>query len=116
LVGRERLTFLVLPLAALLIGSKLLVDSGVKITNLLDVSPFIIGIVAFSISTFLPKLAVTIASLLKKEEKLAVENILGSNIYNILIAGGTLGVFNAKGITNLTALLFFAMFILVSVL
>ena len=105
--------FLGLSLAALLFGSKLLVDSGVRIANLLGVSPFLIGIVVVSIGTSLPELAVTVTSLLKKEEKLAVGNILGSNIYNILIGGGILGVFNTKGITNLTALLFFAFFSLI---
>jgi cation:H+ antiporter len=106
-------TLLVLSLAALLVGSKLLVDSGVKLANLLGVSPFLIGIVTVSIGTSLPELAVTVTSLLKKEEKLAVGNILGSNIYNILFGGGILGIFSAKGVNNLTALLFFAVFSLI---
>lgn len=100
----------VLSLSALLIGSKLLVDSGVRLAHLFGVSPFLIGIVAVSIGTSLPELAVTVTSLLKKEEKLAVGNILGSNIYNILFGGGILGVFNTKGVNNLTVLFFFAVF------
>ena len=102
--------FFILSLLALLIGSKLLVDSGVALANLFGVSPFLIGIVAVSIGTSLPELAVTVTSLLKKEEKLAVGNILGSNIYNIFFGGGILGVFNTKGVNNLTALSFFAVF------
>ncbi len=102
-----------LSLSALLIGSKLLVDSGVRLAHLFGVSPFLIGILAVSIGTSLPELVVTVTSLLKKEEKLAVGNILGSNIYNILFGGGILGVFNAKGVNNLTALLFFAVFSLI---
>ena len=100
----------ILSLLALLIGSKLLVDSGVSLANLFGVSPFLIGIVAVSIGTSIPELAVTVTSLLKKEEKLAVGNILGSNIYNIFFGGGILGVFNTKGVNNLTALSFFAVF------
>lgn len=100
----------VLALLALLAGSKLLVDSGVKIANLLGISPFLIGIIAISIGTSLPELAVTVTSLLKKEEKLAVGNILGSNIYNILFGGGILGVFNTKSLSSLTAIFFFAIF------
>ena len=100
----------ILSLLALLIGSKLLVDSGVRLANLFDVSPFLIGIVAISVGTSLPELAVTVTSLLKKEKKLAVGNILGSNIYNIFFGGGILGVFNSKGVSNLTALAFFAVF------
>ncbi len=104
---------LALSLSSLLLGSKLLVDSGVKLAYLLGVSPFLIGLVAVSISTSLPELVITVTSLLKKEDKLAVGNILGSNIYNILIGGGILGIFNAKGITNLIPLFFFAVFSLI---
>lgn len=102
-----------LSLISLLAGSKLLVDSGVAIAHLLGISPFLIGIIAVSVGTSLPELAVTVISLLKKEEKLAVGNILGSNVYNILFGGGLLGVFDAKGVNNLAALLFFSVFSLV---
>lgn len=100
----------ILALSALLIGSKLLVDSGVEIAHLLGISPFLIGLVAIAIGTSLPELAVTITSLLKKEDKLAVGNILGSNIYNILFGGGLLGIFNSGRLSNLTVLFFFALF------
>src|SRR3989344_3250445 len=99
-----------LSLPALLVGSKLLVDSGIELAHLFGVSSFLVGIIAVSIGTSLPELVVTITSLAKKEEKLAVGNILGSNIYNILFGGGILGVFNAKGVSNPTVLFFFAVF------
>lgn len=91
----------VISLIFLILGGKLVVDSGTKIAQLLGVSSFIIGATVVAVGTSLPELTVTIGGALKeKDDKLVVGNILGSNIYNILFCGGILGLFNTGGINN----------------
>ena len=71
-------------LTALLIGSKALVWGASGIAMLLGVSELIIGLTIVAIGTSLPELAASIMSALKNEHDLAIGNILGSNVFNIL--------------------------------
>lgn len=71
-------------LTALLIGSKALVWGAVGVATLLGVSELVIGLTIVAIGTSLPELAASIISALKNEHDIAVGNILGSNIFNIL--------------------------------
>ncbi len=71
-------------LVTLLIGSKALVWGAVGIATLLGVSELVIGLTIVAIGTSLPELAASIVSALKNEHDIAVGNILGSNIFNIL--------------------------------
>jgi cation:H+ antiporter len=74
----------VIGLSALLIGSKALVWGAVGVATLLGVSELVIGLTIVAIGTSLPELAASIISALKNEHDIAVGNILGSNIFNIL--------------------------------
>ena len=71
-------------LTALLIGSKALVWGSTGIATLLGVSDLVIGLTIVAIGTSLPELAASIISALKNEHDIAVGNILGSNMFNIL--------------------------------
>ena len=71
-------------LVLLLIGSRLLVTGAVDIANAFGVSDLVIGLTIVAVGTSLPELAASIASALKGEHELAVGNILGSNLYNLL--------------------------------
>jgi len=73
-----------LGLTALLIGSKALVWGAVGVAQLLGVSDLVIGLTIVAIGTSLPELAASIISALKNEHDLAVGNIVGSNMFNIL--------------------------------
>jgi cation:H+ antiporter len=89
----------------LLLGGKLVVDSGTRVAMLLGVSSFVIGATIVAVGTSLPELVVTIkGALTKKGDKLVIGNILGSNIYNILICGGILGLYNVGGTNNIFAI------------
>lgn len=74
----------VLPLAA-----HILVTGAVSLASLAGVSEAIIGLTVVALGTSLPELAAAAASALKKEDDLAIGNILGSNIFNLL---GVLGI------------------------
>jgi cation:H+ antiporter len=76
--------YFVIGLASLLIGSKSLVWGASGIATLLGVSDLIIGLTIVAIGTSLPELAACVVSALKNEHDIAVGNILGSNIFNLL--------------------------------
>lgn len=100
----------IVSLGIVISGGKLLVDNGIEIARFFNVSQVIIGITVVAIGTSLPELAVSIAGLAAKEEKLVVGNILGSNIFNILFGGGILGSFGAGGLDNYASLILFVIF------
>ena len=81
--------WLIIGLAALLLGAHLLVKGSISIADFFDVPEFIIGILLVAIGTSLPELAVSLVSALRGEYGLAIGNIVGSNIFNLL---GVIGV------------------------
>ena len=81
----------IIGLAALLASSKLLVWAAVNIAQQFGVSELVIGLTIVALGTSLPELAASIASILKKEDDLAIGNILGSNIYNFTRCFGNTG-------------------------
>jgi len=81
--------WLVIGLAVLLISSKLLVWGAVNIAQAFGVSDLIIGLSIVALGTSLPELAATISCARKGESDIAVGNVIGSNMFNIL---GVLGI------------------------
>ena len=79
----------VVGIAAIIIGSNLTVDSAMDIATRAGVSDRVIGLTLVALGTSLPELAVCIAAALKREYDMAVGNIVGSNIFNILFVLGT---------------------------
>ena len=76
--------FFLLGLVGLLVSSRLLVWAAVNIAESFGVSDLVIGLTVVALGTSLPELAASISSVLKKEDDLAVGNIIGSNMYNLL--------------------------------
>tara|TARA_R110002049_G_scaffold55813_8_gene154439 strand:+ start:290 stop:1264 length:975 start_codon:yes stop_codon:yes gene_type:complete len=81
--GRAWLTFLV-GLALLIVSSKLLVWGAVHTAQELGVSELVIGLTIVAIGTSLPELAATIASAMRGHTEIALGNIIGSNLFNLL--------------------------------
>lgn len=71
-------------LVGLLLSSKVLVWAAVNIAHSMGVSDLIIGLTIVALGTSLPELAASIASVKKGEHDLAVGNVIGSNVYNLL--------------------------------
>jgi len=78
------LAWLIVGLIVLLVSSRLLVWGAVEIAQSLGVSDLIIGLTIVAIGTSLPELAAAIMSALKKEHDIAIGNIIGSNMFNML--------------------------------
>ncbi|MGB4205268.1 MAG: calcium/sodium antiporter [Bacteroidales bacterium] len=72
-------------LTSLIAGGKLVVDSAVKIATAMGISQEIIGLTIVAAGTSLPELATSVVAALKKNADIAVGNIIGSNIFNILL-------------------------------
>ena len=76
-------------LAALVIGSRLFVDGASAVARALGVSDALIAITLVACGTSLPELASSIVSVAKGQKGMALGNVLGSNLFNILfILGG----------------------------
>jgi len=71
-------------LIGLLVSSKVLVWAAVNIAQAMGVSDLVIGLTIVALGTSLPELAASISSVLKGEDDLAVGNVIGSNVYNLL--------------------------------
>ena len=72
----------------LCIGGHLTVDGAVNIAETLGLSQLVIGVVIVAIGTSLPELITSIIAIAKKQTDIGVGNIVGSNIYNILLILG----------------------------
>jgi len=79
-------------LLMLLLGSKLLVNGAVTIATALGVSDVVIGLTIVAVGTSLPELAASLMSAYKKEHDIAIGNIIGSNMFNLLAVLGIPGV------------------------
>lgn len=86
--GLRTFLYVVLGIAAVIYGSNLIVDSSVNIARMLNISERIIGLTIIAFGTSLPELVTCIVAVLKKRADLAVGNIIGSNIVNILFVLG----------------------------
>jgi cation:H+ antiporter len=75
----------ILGLGGLIAGGKLVVNNAIKLATILNVSEKIIGLTIVSIGTSLPELATSVVAAIKKNNDIAVGNIIGSNIFNILL-------------------------------
>lgn len=73
-----------LGLAGLVGGAKLFVNGAVTLARLFQVSDAVIGLTIVSVGTSLPELATSAVAALRKENDIAVGNVVGSNIFNIL--------------------------------
>ena len=83
------LFWLIVGLVVLPVSSKFLVDGAVTIAHVLGVTDVVIGLTVVALGTSLPELATAITAALRKEDDLAIGNIIGSNIFNLL---GVLGI------------------------
>ncbi|TMX43672.1 calcium/sodium antiporter [Vibrio sp. Hep-1b-8] len=80
---------IVLPLAA-----DVLVDNAVIIAQYFGMSDLVIGLTIIAVGTSLPELAASLAGVMKGEDDMAVGNIIGSNVFNILAVMGIPGILN----------------------
>jgi cation:H+ antiporter len=85
-------------LVLLVVGSRWLVGGAVAIAEALGLSELIIGLTIVAIGTSLPELATSLAAAARGERDIAVGNIIGSNVFNILVVLGIAGIIVPGGV------------------
>ena len=76
--------FMILGLIGLPVGADLLVDSAISIAREFGVSETVIGLTLVAIGTSLPELATTVMAALRRQADVALGNVIGSNMFNLL--------------------------------
>ena len=88
----KALLFTALGLALIIVGSSLAVDAASAIEKMLGLSERFIGLTIVALGTSLPELFTSVAAAMKKNPDMAIGNIVGSNIFNILFIVGLSGM------------------------
>ena len=88
----KALLWLALGMVLLLGSSRALVWGAVNIAHALGISDLIIGLTVVAVGTSLPELAASVISALRKEPDIAIGNVIGSNMFNLLAVLGLPGV------------------------
>ncbi|MCJ8147368.1 calcium/sodium antiporter [Acinetobacter sp. A3.8] len=89
---KKAIFWLVIGLILLIVSSRLLVWGAVSIAEALGVSDLIIGLTIVALGTSLPELAASIIAVRKGEHDIAIGNVVGSNMFNLLAVVGIAGV------------------------
>ena len=85
-------------LIMLVIGSDLLLDAAITIARAFGVSELIIGLTIIAAGTSLPEVFTSVVASLRGEKDIAVGNLVGSNIFNIMAIIGLTSIFSPNGI------------------
>lgn len=92
-----RMTLLILiGLLGLPLGSRLLIDGGMALAETTPLSEEAVGLTVLAVGSSLPELGASLAAAWRKQSDVAMGNILGSNIFNILGAGGAIGLIGSQ--------------------
>jgi len=94
-------------LVLLVLGSDWLVQAAVQTARLLGLSEVVIGLTIVAAGTSLPEVAASIAATLKGERDIAVGNVVGSNLFNLLAVLGLSSLISPSGLTVAPALISF---------
>jgi cation:H+ antiporter len=97
------------------IGSRWLVAGAIEIARMLGLSELVIGLTIVAVGTSLPEVATSVTASLKGERDIAVGNIVGSNIFNLLAVLGTSAAVASNGIPVPQAALTFDLPVMIAV-
>lgn len=96
----QNLLWIVGGLACLVAGANLLVNSAVNIARAFAVSEAVIGLTIVAVGTSLPEVMTSIVASIKGQRDIAVGNVVGSNIFNLLAVLGVSGVLSSNGLAG----------------
>lgn len=101
------LLFIVSGLLILVLGARFLLDNAVLIARSLGVSETVIGLTLVAAGTSLPELATSVIATIRGERDIAIGNVVGSNIYNILGILGLSSLFATNGLKVASSMIYF---------
>ncbi|WP_313799917.1 calcium/sodium antiporter [Cytobacillus sp.] len=96
-VWGKQILFTILGLGAIIFGGDLVVDSATEIALSFGMSKTLVGLTIVAVGTSLPELVTAITAAIKKESEIALGNIVGSNIFNILFVLGAAATISPLG-------------------
>lgn len=102
-----QLIYIALGLGMLIFGARWLVDGAVAIAKLFGVSDFVVGLTIVAAGTSLPEVATSVVASFRGERDIAVGNVVGSNIFNILAVLGLSSIVAPNGMAVSPAALAF---------
>jgi cation:H+ antiporter len=85
-------------LVLLVLGAGWLVDAAVAFARVMGVSDLVIGLTVVAVGTSMPEIATSLIAALRGQRDIAVGNVVGSNIFNLLAVLGAAGVVSAGGL------------------
>lgn len=96
--GIKKITFrdfalLVVGVVGLVFGAKYLIDAVLKISEITQIGTGVIALVAVALGTSLPELLVSVRAAMQSKTEVALGNIFGSNVFNLLMVVGLPGIF-----------------------
>ena len=93
-IGIKEISFLIGGMLLLAGGANFLVDSVLAVSDKFSIAPSIVSVLAIAVGTSLPEILVSVKAVLKGKTDLAFGNVFGSNVFNILMLTGILGLFS----------------------
>lgn len=94
----KQIVFLALGLVGLYFGSNWLIEGATDIAEYFGLSKHVIGITVIAFGTSVPELVTSVVAAFKKETDISVGNLIGSNIFNIMIVLGLTGIVQPIGV------------------
>ncbi|MEK6767017.1 MAG: calcium/sodium antiporter [Planctomycetota bacterium] len=94
--------YIMVGLVCLLIGSHILVKAAIFIAGRLGISEMVIGLTVVAFGTSIPEMATSVVSVFRKEADICVGNIIGSNIFNILMIIGSVALIRPLNVARET--------------
>jgi len=110
-----QLLLIVIGLALLVLGSQWLVDAATTFAKAMGVSDVLIGLTIVAVGTSLPEVATSVMAALRKERDIAIGNVIGSNIFNILGCLGLTGLVAADGLPIAASVLNFDLWVMLAI-
>ena len=98
----KAVAFLLIGLTGLILGSNIFVNGATKLATTLGVSDAVIGLTIVAGGTSLPELATSVVASRKGNSGIAIGNVLGSNVFNILMILGITGLITPMSIHGIT--------------
>ncbi len=111
----KNIAFILLGVGCLVLGSQWLVQSATEIARKIGVSDLIIGLTIVAAGTSLPELATSVVAAIKGERDIAVGNVVGSNIFNILTVLAICAIVSPVGVPVSDAALHFDLPVMVAI-
>lgn len=96
--------FVILGLTFLVVGSNVFVDSASRVAYALGISEGVVGLTIVAGGTSLPELATSVVAARKGQSAIAIGNVIGSNVFNILLILGTTAVISPLAIQGITVI------------